>query len=164
MISTDKTECHQMIQLLNKWEARCPSASYELGVCACNIMILRMAVQGDILSQNHSSMNTKTKGNSWHDESGTEHVLSDKLSTNHGVIVWIQRPSWPEDPSVKSSHCYSNEKEMLLRQTVKNLPAMKESKIFLCFYDTFIYYNITCLIWQPHTIIQTIQLYDLYLR
>jgi len=86
---------------------------------------------------NNSYMNTITKGNSCHSQWGTLDVLGDKLSGNDGVIARFWSQPSTDGPSIQNSHCHSNEKKKLSQQTVRNLPAKKEPKILLRFYDTY---------------------------
>jgi len=65
----------------------------------------------DPIRDNHSCMNTITKGNSWHYQWSTPVVSGDKLSNNNGVMTENQSQTWTEDPIIKSSHCPRQWKE-----------------------------------------------------
>jgi len=60
---------------------------------------------GDVTSENHSWMNTITKGNLWHYHRSTPVVP--EISYQAIMVSWRQnwRQAWPEEPIMKSSHC-----------------------------------------------------------
>jgi hypothetical protein len=52
-------------------------------------MIIKMAPEGDAMSENHSCMNTITKDNSWHYQWNKPVVSGEMLSSNNGVMTDI---------------------------------------------------------------------------
>jgi len=61
--------------------------------------------EGDVLSRNHSWLNTITKGTSWHCQRCTAQVSGDKLSSKEIVITEIRSLTRTEGAMIKSSHC-----------------------------------------------------------
>ena len=90
---------------------------------------MRMAPQGDVTSYNHSCMKTIAKGNLWHYQSGNLAALNNHVSNKNSVIVCVSRQAWPEDPTVTSLHCSTNEKKQALAAIhSQTLPAKNNSK------------------------------------
>jgi len=68
-------------------------------------MIMRMALQGDVKSENQSCIGTITKG--IHGTIDWTLKMLPEISCQTRMVLWrkIQRQAWPQNPIIKSLHC-----------------------------------------------------------
>ena len=116
---------------------------------------------GALRSQTRSCMNTISKGNSWHYQWSTPVVSGDMCSINNGFMTESWRQVWPEDQTIKTSHCPRQWKEqstssnpqsdMTSEEHLKILLRIRSSIHELLLYVLSV--NMHCMSswWRPHS-------------